>query len=192
MKVIPLEYFKEGYFILYANNGSWYNNLVEKYQLRMGFPETDAEYTHIELCLGDFWSINPVFPKIKINEDLRIKHGMRYAKIIRPKINGYDERRHEIAIQGCKRVNTVYGLGVIWFLIKDKIKNNIFSVIGDFCSELAGWVILKVFSKNSSDWKKYLPLKYDQLTPADWSLHTEFFEVVAEGYIRDLNKGAHK
>lgn len=186
MSSFNLDNFKIGYFILYSNDGKFYGNLIEKQQIKEGYSRQHARFTHIEIALGGPYSINAIFPTIKINDDLVNKHRGRYIKILRPTIEGYDTKRKNVAIHCLKRVNKLYGLGILWFLFNRKFKNNFLSVIGDFCSELAGYGIWKQYIENTPiDYGKYLPKEYDKLYPADFSKHEEYFETIWEGYITD-------
>ncbi len=178
---LNLSQFKIGYFILYKNPGTPFRNIVEYYQKKEGFSKTDSKYTHVEMSLGGQHSIDAIFPKIKIR-DIRDRTG-HYVKIVRPKIIDYSKKRKNVAIECLKRVNKFYGLGVIWFTLKDIIKRNIFSAIGDFCSELCGYGLYKYYVEyRQKEYKGILPKPYNQLYPADF-LNKRYFEVIHEGYV---------
>lgn len=178
---LTLSHFKIGYFILYKNPGSFFRNIIEYYQKKDGISPSNAKYTHIEISLGGQYSVDAIFPKVKIR-DIRDRKNT-YVRIVKPKIKGYDKKRKNVAIECLKRVNKFYGLGIIWFVMKDMIKRNPFSAIGDFCSELCGYGLHKYYiDYKRKKYKEILPKPYNQLYPADF-LNPKYFELVYEGYI---------
>lgn len=176
-----LSNFKTGYFILYKNPGTVFRNLIEKYQLKEGFSKEDSKYTHVEISLGQNHAINARIPKIILTEICSFHKG-KYVKIVRHKNRHFHRKRKDVAIECAKKLNTYYGLGVVWFVIKDAVKRNIFSAFGDFCSELCGYGIVKAYEREDKGYRDLLPKKYNELYPADF-LNENFFEVVWEGYI---------
>lgn len=183
-----------GYFLVYKNQGGFFGNRIVNAQKDEGFSQEDAEFVHVEPSLGGQYSINARIPFSKPIDITEVHEG-RYVKIVRPRLPQYDLRRYKVAVWCATRCNIPYGIfGVLWFKMKGIFKKNVFSAIGDFCSELSAFGIWREYGYNEDlptvvnlytqmiPGEQFLPKKPNETMPADF-LNPKYFEVVWEGFL---------
>jgi len=161
---------KMGYFILYRNEGGFFGNAIEKEQLKKGFSEEDAKYTHVEVSGGGQWSVRVAPPSTKIADITQI-YKSRNIRIYRYRNSLYEaSKRYKVAFWAASGCNLRYDwLGVIRFKIK-----LIWSVKSRFfCSENSAWALQKEFPEA-------LGKKPEDCMPADFT-NLGYFEKVWEG-----------
>lgn len=194
-----LDKFKMGHFIVYKNKGSFFGNQIVKAQKSNGFNEKDSQYTHVEPSLGGQYALNARPPRI-VSTNVFDTHKDRDVVIVRPNFKSmYDKglvikyksnyqlkRRYKVSTWCATRSNMPYGFfGVVWFKVRSIFKKNIFSALGDFCSEMSGFGIWReyCFANEKLDVKEVLPRYFGELYPADF-LNEDYFDIVWEGKIQ--------
>ena len=119
------EIFKMGYIILYKANSNKFAKLIGRKQLREGFSQENAWYSHVEMSGGGVHSINtspPISSLVEINK----KHKGRYAKLVRYKDKRYEAwGRYKVSYFSASLSNKRYDFrGIISFVIKWVKQNN--------------------------------------------------------------------
>ncbi|HED06347.1 MAG TPA: hypothetical protein ENI61_06660 [Ignavibacteria bacterium] len=182
------KYLKAGYFIVYKTRNTFYHKLIVDTQKKAHLSSENIDYVHVEPIINDRWSVNSKLPKIRISDMFEMHKG-EYCKIVKPKIENYGKYRKEVLIQCLTRVNLPYGLiGLFWFKLRKIFKRNFFAFFGDFCSELCGYGLWKIFVEQKNiDFAKIMPRRFDTLYPADF-LDSRYFEIIWEGEIENLSK----
>lgn len=181
-----IENIQIGDIIVYKKKDkSFFHKLIYKQQLKDGYKKEVAEYIHTEPIVMktevDLMTINAKFPCNRLHKATTNKSG-RTVKIVRCTLPIYEDRRKQVAIHWLSRINNPYGLvGLIWFKVQKLFKINVFSMIGDFCSELAGFGIWREYVNYLKyDSLDVLPKPFAQMYPADF-LNSKYFKVVYEG-----------
>lgn len=182
------KYLKAGYFLVYRTRNTFYHNLIVNTQKKAYILSENVDYVHTEPIIDKQWSVNSKLPKIRISNIFTMHKG-EYCKIVKPKIANYNAHRKNVLIQCLTRVNLPYGLiGLFWFKFRKIFKRNFFAFFGDFCSELCGYGLWKIFvEQQNKDFAKIMPRRFDSLYPADF-LDSRYFETIWEGYVEDLAK----
>lgn len=168
---------KTGYIAAYMTNGSFFNNLIVKEQIKQGFSDAAAQYTHIEIIgikLNDIrYSINITFPKVK-KIDMFKHHKGRYVRILRYRNEHYERwGRAKISWLAATKCNTRYDVfGVLAFMFKWLKQNNRLW----FCSEGAAADIKTLYPR-------CFPNSSSKIMPAYFIASTQF-ETVCQGVIK--------
>lgn len=127
-----LDLFKMGNVIAYKHEGKGkFGRAIVRKQLAEGFVENDAQYSHVEISLGEQHSINVAPPKAKFIEITK-KHAGRYIRLLEYR-HDIDNKRFKVAaLYAALCSNQSYDIsGVLSFMFKwIKQNNRLF-----FCSE---------------------------------------------------------
>lgn len=167
-----LDKFKIGYVLLWKNNEDFLGNLIYKAQLKEGFSKEDAQWIHVDCCLGgaSVLRINP--PRATLVEDIRKYYKGRSYKLLRYNDLDYELRqRYKVAIWSATNCNKAYDyLGVLKF----KLAWLWHSKSNPFCSE----GMVEAFQKEIPAFM--YGMKPYRVMPAHFS-HYDKMEVVDEG-----------
>lgn len=189
MEDFNLDIPKIGYIVLtkISPRDIMFGKLIRADQKKFGFSEEDCQFTHSMMSMGGDVVIDAVFPVIKKSRLTRNYAG-RYIKIVKPTVLGYDMHRKNVAVNCAIRRGIPYGfLGLFWFKVKKFFKINIFSALGDFCSELCGLGIHQEYvEKLGFEIEQVMPKRFSKMYPADF-LDPRYFEIIWEGYIPSKN-----
>ena len=136
--------FKMGYIIAYMNVGDFFGNQIVKRQLKAGFPEEQAQITHIEISGGGVHSVN-IAPPFSKSIDITKRHKGRYVYLLRYRNDDYEKRgRYKVAYFSATLCNIGYDVpGIFRFVYKWIGQNNRLW----FCSEGALYSIQKEYPK---------------------------------------------
>jgi len=163
---------KMGHFLLVKHEKGWLGDQIKNTQIKMGFKERDAIYTHVEVLGGGQHSVCVAPPCTSII-DFTKKYKNRYVKIVRYKGDGYVIRRYKVAFWAASHCNLKYDWrGVIAFIVtslRDRFNKY-------FCSENSLWALQKEQPEALDG------IKPEKCVPAHFTVD-EFFAVVWEGYI---------
>lgn len=132
-----------GYFILFKKKEKdFIGNQIKKAQIKKGFKEEDAEYTHSAISCGGQWIMEISAPKSKVI-DIRKKYKGRYIKILRYVNDEYEKKgRYKIALWSVSQSNLRYD----WFgVLAHKFRIFWQWPNRPFCSENNLWSVKKEF-----------------------------------------------
>lgn len=121
-----------GYILAYENAGDTFGNLIEKRQLRAGFPVYAAQITHVEISGGGYNSVN-ISPPLSKHIDITKSHKGRYVYLMKYKNDDYEKRgRYKVAYFSATLCNLGYDFfGIARFVLNwVKQRNRLY-----FCSE---------------------------------------------------------
>ena len=160
-----------GYFILYRHSisGSFVGDQIKKAQLKAGFEQSKAKFTHVEVSLGGQHSVY-VAPPMAKTIDITEKNKGKYIMIT--KYKGYEgnNKRYKIAAWSASLCNLRYDwFGVLRFKFRWLFRN---MTQNYFCSENAAFALNKEFPQDRK--------------PEDWypaHFLGDEFETVWAGYI---------
>ena len=183
-KQIPFDkdMLKIGYFILYQSGQGWFGKQIVKQQLKEGFTQEQAIYTHVECSGGELDSINVAPPRAERINIIDV-HSGRYAKVVRFKKYSSDNKRYKVAYFNASLNGSLYDAkGIMAFLAKRvpilvfltewlRKKNRFY-----FCSEASAWALQKSYPKAFNGFPP------TTIFPADF-LDPKQFEPVWEGYL---------
>ncbi len=166
-----LDRFKIGYAIVYRHEGGLFGDMIVKKQLTAGFIPAHAEYSHVEISLGEEYSINISPPKSRLCDILKVHKG-RYIKIVKYRATDYNVKRYKVGCLYASLNNTGYDFrGILSFMFKWlRNKNRLY-----FCSEGCLTALQMVYSGAFG-------MNPNECMPAEF-LNPKFTEVVFEGYI---------
>ena len=175
MSEFSLDLLKMGNVIAYKNEGKGiFGKAIVRKQLAKGYSKEDAQYTHVEISLGEQHSINVAPPKAKFIEITK-KHAGRYIKILEYK-HDHDNKRYKVAaLYAALCSNQAYDIaGILSFIFKwFKQNNRLF-----FCSEAVTTAYQMVYSDPIPFYGEFPSAIY----PADFFL-PYFFNVKWQGRI---------
>lgn len=171
-KEFDLSKFKMGYVILYKSGQGKFGKSIVKAQLKAGFSEDEASYTHSEISGGNEHSVNIAPPLSKLVNILEAHKG-RYIKLLRYNNENYEKKgRYKVAYFSASLCNLGYDIrGVVKFMFKWVGNNNRLY----FCSEGVAYSIQKVYPSA-------LGKKPEKIMPAHFARSSEF-TTVWEGFI---------
>jgi len=173
MSKFNIDLFKMGYIILYKSGQGKFGKAIVKAQIKKGFNQSEAEYTHSEISGGGKHSVN-IAPPISKLVNILEKHKGRYAILLRYKNEDYEKKgRYKVAYFSATLANLGYDIrGVLKFIFKwIGNDNRLF-----FCSEGVAFSLQKVYPKA-------LGIKPAKVMPAHFVQSPEF-ETVWEGIIK--------
>ena len=140
--MINLDKFKTGDFILWANEGGFVGNTIEKHQLKAGYSEEDARFVHIDVSCGGPFSVRSNPPAIKMVDIREVYKGREFVVMRYLESEANPRKWARVAMWALSKSNLPYPL---WDILRMKLKflpNNPFLF---FCSELACWSLQKEF-----------------------------------------------
>lgn len=152
--------------------GDFLGSRIEKAQLKAGIPKEHACFTHIATCGGGPHLVDPVFPKVKINNILKHYKG-RYVRIMKYHPADFGTKRYKVLFWATSNCNMPYDW---WGVLKFKIKVLWHLAKGFFCSENYLYALQKEYSHA---FKKMPPHK---CMPGHIAASEEM-RIVWEGYI---------
>jgi len=137
-----LKDFKMGYVIIYKSGQGKFGRAIVNAQLKAGFTQDQAEYTHAEVSGGGKHSIN-ISPPVSKLVEITTKHKGRYIKLLRYNNSDYEKKgRYKVAYFSASLCNLGYDIrGVLKFMFKwIGNDNRLF-----FCSEGVADSLQKVY-----------------------------------------------
>ncbi|MFC1808855.1 hypothetical protein ACFL3D_01875 [Candidatus Omnitrophota bacterium] len=166
-----------GFIILYKHDKGIVGDLIKKQQLKMGFNEEEASFTHVEVSGGGPWAVYVGTPRSSVIH-IKEKYRGRTARIVRIKIPAhmtgpkYWRKLAKVAFWAATHCNLKYDfLGIAGFLTS-LVKH---AHSRYFCSENTLWAIHKEFDS--------LPMQDDNCMPAHFT-DKDYFSIVWEGVLR--------
>ena len=162
-----------GYIVLFKHEGGWISNQIRKTQIKKGFKEENAIYTHSAISCGGPYIMEIAAPKSKVI-DIRDKYYGKWVKILRYVNDEYQRKgRYKIALWSVSQSNLRYdwfGALALKFRIFWQWKSR------PFCSENNLWAFQKEFPQSEA---QLLP---EGCMPAYWLTFREI-EQIWEGYV---------
>jgi len=173
LKYADLDKIRMGYVLAYESENSFFSRQIVRTQLKAGFTEEQAKFTHVEVSGGRVHSVL-IAPPLSRVIDITKTHYGRYVKVLRYKNDDYEKKgRYKVAYFSATLANLPYDIaGVLGFLYKwIKDSNRLY-----FCSE----GVLVSFQKVFPEVLHYMPPP--KCMPAHF-VSSDQFEVVWEGNI---------
>lgn len=155
---------KMGYYLLTKHDNGFVGEQIRREQVKAGFSQVDALFTHVEVLGGGQYSVRVAPPRSSVI-DITEKYKGRYVKIVKYNNTEYESKgRYKIAFWAASNCNKRYD----WFgILRFKINWLFKQAKGlPFCSENALWASQKEFPEmmNGLEPHKCMPAHFCSLT----------------------------